>query len=873
MRHTFLPAGLLLAFAGCALTEDLTTEDAPSTAAAVDDARSLEKQAFADNILMRYEDAESLYRESALRTGDATAGGDAQIEQELYLALNKSNLGEIEPAEALFASSIARIDSRGSAVSRVKARVFLAQHRLNLGDRPATVAEADEAIALGETALAGGGAAAGLAPDEAAFTRDGNALVIDAAAADRLAATGPAVIGAEVATGQLTPRERLLVLMAQADYVAAAAALSGGAGDPSARLASAATRLDDVPPNVALWLRAEIARLSAETALVGGDLAAALDESSRAVRIARRYAAGERPEALLRLQQGRLNLAADRPGSARASYERALDILSRGGRGVRYDELAPYLTLLAEESADPGRDAALFLALQQLRDPATSETLARLAARLGAGSSEAAQAIRAEQDAERAVNREAAALDRLTAAETRDENAIRITRARLAQAQADLAAAEAAVAAAAPNYRQIADESVSLAAFQAQLRPGELFLQTRLGRSGGVVAAITASSFRLVPTDIALEEAQSLVDRARESIYSPFFDVAAARGLYTGMFGALGSEIAAASSVIVAPDGPLLSIPPALMIAEEPTGYTEGSLDYSSVQWFGTVKPISVTLSTASFFHLRQVAPSQAPKPFRGFGNFVPFGPAQAPEVATRRAAPGPCGPVLGQLGGLSPLPGTADEVRQLARIAGAGPDGVVLGQDFTETAIEETGLEDVRILHFATHGLLPLSADCLPEPALATSLGPTGDGLLEAGEIVDLKLDANLVVLSACDTGGRGATSALGTGFRGSGGEALSGLVRAFFYAGARNVVASHWLVPDTETVALMRTLYTGLARGESPAAAMQSARRALTSAPESSHPFFWAAFSAIGDAGRETRLAGAIESTKIARRATPTE
>ena len=138
--------------------------------------------------------------------------------------------------------------------------------------------------------------------------------------------------------------------------------------------------------------------------------------------------------------------------------------------------------------------------------------------------------------------------------------------------------------------------------------------------------------------------------------------------------------------------------------------------------------------------------------------------------------------------------------------------------------------LNDFRVLYFATHALLPMPDACLPEPALVTSATGVGsDGLLEASDILDLKLDADLVVLSACDTGGAGSADVSSSGLQG-GGEALGGLTRAMIYAGARGLIVSHWSVDSAATVRLMTELFSSGAPGRGGGPAARSARHAAT-------------------------------------------
>jgi CHAT domain-containing protein len=161
----------------------------------------------------------------------------------------------------------------------------------------------------------------------------------------------------------------------------------------------------------------------------------------------------------------------------------------------------------------------------------------------------------------------------------------------------------------------------------------------------------------------------------------------------------------------------------------------------------------------------------------------------------------GPVDPQL--LRSLVALPDTGQEVRDAAAAIGAVDATLLMGEGASETALRKASPGDYRILYFATHGLIPGELQCQNEPGLvltppaAPVAQEAADGLLAAGEIVSMDLRADLVVLSACNTAtpGGGRT---GTG-------ALAGLADAFFRAGARSVLASHWQVPSAATGAMV--------------------------------------------------------------------
>jgi CHAT domain-containing protein len=200
----------------------------------------------------------------------------------------------------------------------------------------------------------------------------------------------------------------------------------------------------------------------------------------------------------------------------------------------------------------------------------------------------------------------------------------------------------------------------------------------------------------------------------------------------------------------------------------------------------------------------------------------------------------------------LQQLPDTADEARAVAEVLKANKEDINLGVLASETVVKQTKLDNYRVVYFATHGLVAGEvekfAKVKAEPALALTLpekpSEFDDGLLEASEIAQLKLNADWVVLSACNTAAEGTPGA----------EALSGLARAFFYAGARSLVVSHWEVDSEATVRLMTGMFQASARNPSLSHAdslQQSILSMLDNAQsdDDAHPRIWAPFVIVGE------------------------
>jgi CHAT domain-containing protein/tetratricopeptide (TPR) repeat protein len=362
------------------------------------------------------------------------------------------------------------------------------------------------------------------------------------------------------------------------------------------------------------------------------------------------------------------------------------------------------------------------------------------------------------------------------------------------------------------------------------------------------------------------------------------FDLGRAHVLYQGVFGQI-QDMIKDKHLLVMPSGALTSIPLQALVTEHFGTDIPTTLDaYARAAWLAKLHAITILPSVGSLGALRQLAKaSKATQSFIGFGNPLLLGPGGSDRRAWLRQA---CSePSAGSSrvasrsiraattrfyrGGLAdvdfirrqyPLPETVDELCAVANSAGAQDGAVYLGQNATEKTIKALSasgaLGNARVVHFATHGLLAdetaMFTSTRAEPALILTppiaASDADDGLLTASEIAQLKLDAEWVVLSACNT-------AAGGGDPGS--EALSGLARAFFYAGARALLVSHWAVDSEATVSLITKAFEVL-KLDAKAGRAEALRRSMVALIESgdrrAHPANWAPFVVVGE-GAATR------------------
>lgn len=354
------------------------------------------------------------------------------------------------------------------------------------------------------------------------------------------------------------------------------------------------------------------------------------------------------------------------------------------------------------------------------------------------------------------------------------------------------------------------------------------------------------------------------------------FDLNRAHALFRAVFGGIDDMIAG-RHLILAAAGPLTQLPLHVLVTEKPVFSSIPQDDFRQAAWLGKRQPITVLPSIANLPALRNLADAQpAPEPMIGYGNplltgsdgadrrawdkvtcadLAPLTPRVAPLVIAQAQATAKL--YRGALANVEevrrqePLPETADELCAVARNLGA-PDSVVqLGARATEASVKELSrsgtLARYAIVHFATHGLVAGNMAGLAEPALMLTPperpSEEDDGLLTASEVSQLKLNADWVILSACNTASGDAVTA----------DPLSGLARAFFFAGARALIVSHWAVDSDATVRLVTGAVAELKRspGIGKAEAMRRATLAMIATGDAAHvhPAMWGPFIVVGE------------------------
>ena len=433
-----------------------------------------------------------------------------------------------------------------------------------------------------------------------------------------------------------------------------------------------------------------------------------------------------------------------------------------------------------------------------------------------------------------------------------------------------------------PDYAELVEpKPASIERTQKLLKADEVLVSWYFSENTGYVWAISKQGAQFSQLPIGRKQMAKQVAQLRKALDPgvstideiPPFDVVLAYKLYQEILAPVEASFKGKKVMLVVPHAELGQLPISLLVTQATNQPAKGGAiafaGYKSVPWLTRDIAVAQVPSVTALTALRSL-PEGNPnrKNFVGFGDPY-FSSAQeksaqksaSTQLATRgmplklRSAPKIAGVSSAELALLPRLPDTSIEIEEIAKVVGAQPGDIFLHKQASVKQVTSMDLSDRKVIMFSTHGLVPGELNGLTQPALAMSspdvTGDQDDGLLTMDKVIALKLDADWVVLSACNT-------AAGEG---AGSEAVSGLGRAFFFAGAKALLVSNWPVDSVASRTLMTDLFKNQqkAQGTSKAELLRQAmltqidqggmKQGATMKYSYAHPLFWAPFVVVGD------------------------
>ena len=507
-----------------------------------------------------------------------------------------------------------------------------------------------------------------------------------------------------------------------------------------------------------------------------------------------------------------------------------------------------------------------FEAAQYAAGVETARAISAMAARFEAGGGALGRLVRQQQD----LQKEWQALDAALigaagqTSDQRDPLAEEQGRQELARVDHELSVVEARLRTEFPRYAELASvQPISVSDVQRMLAPDEALVTWAVADDECYLFAISPAHALLTRIETTADDLRIAVTLLRQGLEPPEslrsvqdlppFDTHRAYELYHVLLGPAEEMLAHSRRLIVVLDGALQSLPLGVLVTEPQSGEAPRLSDYRSVPWLVRRYALTSLPAVSSLRALRIFAArAHGSEPFVGFGDPDFDGTGSMRGIRLTEIFRG-ANVDVDAIRKLPRLPETAGELRALAKILHAPDRSIHLGVHASVPEVERTDLSDTRVIAFSTHGLVAGDLPGLAEPALALTPpaipGPTDDGLLTASRVATLKLNADWVILSACNTAAPDGSP---------GAEGLSGLAKAFFYAGARSLLVSHWPVFSTTTIELITETFRALDRAPSigRAEALRRATLAMigkagaqSDAAYYAHPMIWAPFVVVGD------------------------
>ncbi len=423
-----------------------------------------------------------------------------------------------------------------------------------------------------------------------------------------------------------------------------------------------------------------------------------------------------------------------------------------------------------------------------------------------------------------------------------------------------------------PDYQELTQSPpLTIKQVQEQLSDGQAMVVYLIGKQKSYLWVVTKEEAGLYPLQINEQEIDASVRKLRyildptnlgNSPTIPAVPVDEAYHLHQKILAPAEKLLQDIKHLIIVSDKALQSLPLSVLVSKKVQGNINTVEDHLKVDWLINSKAISRLPAVGSLKVLRTVERHKTNNkhPFLGIGDpalsksaeyFSLRNQGQALIPKTLRSIVGMSRSIVAVdvLSHMQELPETADELQKVADILGGTDKNLYLREQATESIFKSLPLSEYNVVHFATHGLMAGDFQGLFEPALVMTLSPKAsdfddNGLLTTSEITQLDFNANMIVLSACNTAADDGTP---------GAEGLSGLARAFFYAGGRALFVSNWAVASDATV----DITIGMFQHKKKQLAISIAEAHRLSIidlmkdpknPHFAHPMFWAPFVIVG-------------------------
>jgi tetratricopeptide (TPR) repeat protein len=579
--------------------------------------------------------------------------------------------------------------------------------------------------------------------------------------------------------------------------------------------------------------------------------------------------------ALLRLSQGRPSEAIEFSRKATAIYRNRAIRAGEGGfsgssservyvRPIFINHIEASMRLMENEPQRRWTHLGESLEVCQIAHATSAaQAVSRMAARFGVKNDKLTSLIRAHQDA---INRQKALESQLISSlnqliENRDAEREKNLRVQLKEIFIKIQELDKELARDFPEYAELANSKpIPMKDLQRLLSEDEAVIAFLVGEKESYLWVVRNNDGVLHRLDIGKEGMEKQVRRLRRGLDQKeiksvedlkSYDIEQAHQLYKKIFAPAVPSLTKIRHIMVIPDASLQSLPMGVLVSEAPSRPIQEFKDYHDIAWLAKKYAFTTLPSLGALRSLRHFAKkSTAKEPFAGFGDPLLEGETRDTKGLTPASifSRGPVADVQ-KVKTLPRLPETAGELQMISRTLKGDPKHIFLREKATETQIRSMDLSRFRVLAFSTHGLMAGEFMGVAEPALVFTPPKMGteadDGLLTSSEITNLKLNADWVILSACNTAAPDGTP---------GAEGLSGLAKAFFYAGTRTLLVSHWSVSSEATTQLITQMFQRVAREPniSGAEALRFSMMEMINSKEKpycNHPFFWAPFVLVGE------------------------